>query len=113
MRRMLDPKEAGGGNITLYRHNIRIITGNGSKACFDVYRKTDEKFTTTTFKKYIEGKDFACSGIVKHDNQWYPIDLVWGFMGSVYCEWLDLTAGNKDSESLYITQIEDSVLPID
>lgn len=105
-------KELGGG-ITLYRHNIRIKTGDGSQACFDVYRKTDEKFTITTFNKYIEGKKFACSGMVKRNDQWLPIDLVWGFMGSIYCEWLDLTTGNKDSKGLSITQIDEKVLPVD
>ena len=112
MRRMLDPKEAGGG-ITLYRHNICVRTGDGSEARFDVYRKTDEKFTITTFKKYIEGKHFACSGMVKHNSQWLPIDLIWGFMGSIYCEWLDLTTGTANSESFYIAQIKENVLPVD
>ena len=113
MRRMLDPKEVGGSGITLYRHTICISTGDGSEACFDVYRKTDEKFTLTTFKKYIEDKHFACSGMVKHNNQWLPIDFVWGFMGSIYCEWLDLTTGTKNSESLYIVKIQEHVLPVD
>lgn len=113
MRRMLDPKEVGGGRITLYRHSIRIIGENRSEACFEVYSQTEEKFKVSTFKEYIRDKQFACSGMVKHNNQWLPIDLIWGFMGSIYCRWLDLTNGNANSESFIIVKIQDDVVPVD
>ena len=112
MRRMLDPTKVG-GNITLYLHNICISSGNRSQACFDVYLKTEEKFTIKTFKEYIEDKHFACSGRVKHNDKWLPIELIWGFMGSIYCKWLDLTTGEANSESLDISTIKDNVMPVD
>ena len=115
MRRMLDKKELkglGGGDV-LYCHNLIITGGNGSYISFNVYRKTQEELTITTFKEYIKGKHIACSGIVKHNDEWLPTNLVWEFMGSIYCQSLNLTDGSKNSESLYISKLEDYVSPVD
>ena len=73
MRRMLDPKElgGGGGDEKLYCHCISFVSDNNSKGgyiIFNYYSKKKDKFTYDTFKKeFDKNKHVACSGYI-HDG---------------------------------------------
>lgn len=112
MRRMLDPTKLGGGDV-LYCHNVVLTDANRSYISFNVYRKTQEEFKITTFKEYIKDKHIACSGIVKYNDKWTPTNLVWEFMGSIYCQSLNLTDGIRNSVSFNISKLDDHVMPVD
>ena len=64
MRRMLDPKEAG-GSVKLYNHFIDIGTRDSEEICFN-YTSTDEtKLTKETILSALRDKKLICTGYVK------------------------------------------------
>lgn len=73
MRRMLDPKElgGGGGNEKLYRHCISIHNDSNQKGGYimlNYYSKKKDRFTYETFKKeFSKDRNVACSGYI-HDG---------------------------------------------
>lgn len=66
MRRMLDPKEIGGGDINLYRHCVRLI-GKGINPIdiisFNLYSTNSAKMEWEDLPTYLKGR-VACSGYV-------------------------------------------------
>lgn len=87
MRRMLDPKEAGGGGTTLYRHHIIVKAGpNRSFASLELYTKSDTAFTNDSFIEYIQGKEIGCTGRILHNQKWYNISFIYGYSGSIWAE---------------------------
>ena len=82
MRRMLDPKEAGGGggNEKLYCHFIKFSSDSNSKGgniMLNYYSKKKDKFTYDTFKKeFDKNKNLGCSGYIHDgDNYFTPFYL--------------------------------------
>ena len=73
MRRMLDPKEAGGSE-KLYCHYISFASDSNSKGGYitiNYYSKKKDKFTYDTFKKeFDDKKHLACGGYI-HDGSNY------------------------------------------
>ena len=76
MRRMLDPKEAGGGgDEKLYCHFIRFSKDSNSKGgniMLNYYSKKKDKFTYDTFKaEFDKNKQLACSGYIHDGNNYF------------------------------------------
>ena len=75
MRRMLDPKEVGGGNEKLYCHCISFKNDTNSKGGYitlNYYSKKKDSFTYTTFKKeFDENKHVACSGYINDGDNFF------------------------------------------
>lgn len=77
MRRMLDPKEigGGGGNEKLYRHCISFKNDSNQKGgyvIFDYYSKKQDKFTYDTFLEELSGdKHVACSGYINDGDNYF------------------------------------------
>ena len=73
MRRMLDPKEIGGGGGTLYWHHIALNLSNttlGGYLVLDYYSKNPNQFNRTReFISAFNGKYLICSGYVNYNNQ--------------------------------------------
>ena len=77
MRRMLDPKELGGGGAKIYRHCISIsqnTTNDKLKAYLTYYTTSQTKFVITTFRNICpNGKTYECSGYYEGQNGKGPI----------------------------------------
>ena len=77
MRRMLDPKEVGGGggDEKLYRHCVSFEKDSNRKGgyiTFNYYSKKKDKFTYDTFKEeFDQNKHVACSGYIEDGNNFF------------------------------------------
>ena len=75
MRRMLDPKEAGGGDEKLYLHCISFAKDSDSKGGYitlNYYSKKKDKFTYKTFKKEFSNNRYvACNGYIHDGNNYF------------------------------------------
>ena len=64
MRRMLDPKEAG-GSINLYCHTITISKPSEGYIVFNYYTAKSEQFTIYTLPAELNNKYISCNGNIK------------------------------------------------
>ena len=77
MRRMLDPKEVGGGggDEKLYCHCISFRndgTNKGGYIMLNYYSKKKDKFTYATFKnEFSNDKHVACSGYIQNGDNYF------------------------------------------
>ena len=81
MRRMLDPKEAGGGgeDKKLYCHLIRIGPKDGGEIYFN-YTSTDEtKLTKETIFPAIKSKNLICTGYVKINDSAKTLEYLYTY----------------------------------
>ena len=76
MRRMLDPKElGGGGDEKLYCHCIEfdLFSNRGGHIVINYYSKKKDKYTYNTLNNEFDSiKKFACNGFIHHDKDYYP-----------------------------------------
>ena len=63
MRRMLDPKEAGGNN-KIYLHCIQLYGGGIGNIFVSCYTTNAEKFTISSFTEFMKDKMLPCTGRV-------------------------------------------------
>ena len=112
MRRMLDPKEAG-GNSTLYCHNIRVQGSNSQEVSLDLYTKSETAFTNSSFLEYMQGKRMSCSGRILRNEKFYNACFIYGFRGSLYCGWYDLASIEGNALSFDYFTINDQVYPVE
>ena len=80
MRRMLDPKEVGGGgSIQLYHHHIYLLHSSGSDhgyIYFDYDSTNAEQFTADTLIAAMQGKTVIGSGyIIMSQKKRIPVDI--------------------------------------
>ena len=79
MRRMLDPKElgGGGGGAKIYRHSIRISRNDENekvRAYFTYYTTSQTEFTLSTLKNIVpNSKTYECTGYYEGQNGKGPI----------------------------------------
>ena len=116
MRRMLDPKEAG-GSVKQYYHFIEISTKDGEQICFN-YTSTDEtKLTKETIASALIGKKLICTGYVKVNNAAKTIESLYGsndgFNDVITVKWVDLTTLANSTKDINISYITDRVFPVD
>ena len=116
MRRMLDPKEVGGGSVKQYCHFIRFSPNDGGEICFN-YTSTDEtKLTKETIAPALIGKKLICTGYVKINDAAKTIQYVYGFNDGfhdvVSVKWIDLTTLANSTKEINISYISDKVFPI-
>ena len=64
MRRMLDPKEAGGGSINLYCHRIQLTNKPYNMITLNYFSTSDVPFTRSSFKAKIVKHNLPCSGAI-------------------------------------------------
>ena len=119
MRRMLDPKEVGGGgeDKKLYCHFIDIATKDGEQIYFS-YTSTDEtKLTKETIASAIKGKKLICTGYVKVKDVAKTLEYVYvsndGFNDVVSVKWVDLATLANSTKDIDISYMTDKVLPVD
>ena len=72
MRRMLDPKEAGGGNNKIYLHCIQLYGSGFGKVFTICYTTNPEPFTMPLFKQFMKGKSLPCTGKISADGVGKP-----------------------------------------
>ena len=118
MRRMLDPKEAG-GSVKLYCHFIDISTNDGEQIGFN-YTSTDEtKSTKETIFSALKDKKLICTGYVKVNDAaktpQYIIVSNNGFKDLLRVKWVDMATlanSTKDIKDINISDITDKVFPV-
>ena len=76
MRRMLDPKELGGGGGNLYHHALRIKREGAEDIVFDIYNKQSEQLTFATLKTALIDTQVSCSGYRNQSGKmWHALRL--------------------------------------
>ena len=114
MRRMLDPKElGGGGDEKLYCHYISFVNDSNHKGGYIVlnyYSKKKDKFTYDTFKKeFNDNKNVACSGYIHDgDNYFTPFYLMLS-KGDIYVKYSDIVNNLYTLTGIYWFTFRDSV----
>ena len=117
MRRMLDPKEAGGGDEKLYRHCISFKSDSNSKGGYimlNYYSKKKDKFTYDTFKEeFDENRRVACSGYIHDgDNYFTALYLELGTSGpfiEIYARYMDTVKDMYNLTAIHWFTFEDYV----
>ena len=64
MRRMLDPKEVGGGSESLYLHSIYLSNRMSNAIMVQIYNHSSTQFTMDSFKQLLSNKRYPCSGAI-------------------------------------------------
>ena len=114
MRRMLDPKEAGGGGgEKLYCHCISFVQDSDSKGGYIIlnyYSKKKDKFTYNTFKKeFNENKNVACSGYIHDGNNYFTVFYLMLSRGDIYVKYLDTATNIYSNTGIYWFTFKDIV----
>ena len=118
MRRMLDPKEAGGGgDEKLYCHCISFVNDSNSKGGYimlNYYSKKQDKFTYGTFKKeFDENKQLACSGYIHDgDNFFTPFYIMLisnGVSADINVKYFDAVKNMYTQTGIYWFTFKDKV----
>lgn len=100
MRRMIDPKELGGGG-DLYMHCIKIVdVSPDTTIAVNFYSKNSEKVNTIeSLKKYLVGaKGVVCNGYKQVGDHYAIVNLIDTSINgdSLVAYFIDLTNGSKD-----------------
>lgn len=113
MRRMLDPKEVGGGgDKKLYCHFIDVGTRDGEQICFN-YISTDEtKATKETIVSILKDKKLICTGYVKINDTAKPIVYIKVLRTELSVKWIDLTTLANSTKEIAVSYITDTVFPV-
>ena len=119
MRRMLDPKEVGGGggDEKLYCHYICFLSDSNSKGGYvglNYYSKKKDKFTYETFKKeFDKNKHLACSGYINDgDNYFTALYIQLGTNGpftEINVRYLDTARNMYDLTGIHWFNFSDNV----
>ena len=117
MRRMLDPKEVGGGNEKLYCHCISFENDSNNKGGYIIlnyYSKKKDKFTYETFRKeFDEDKHLACNGFVHDGNNYFTALYLQlakkGVSEEIHVRYLDTARNIYDLTYIYWYTFRDNV----
>ena len=115
MRRMLDPKEVGGGggDEKLYCHFISFVNDNNRKGGYitlNYYSKKKDKFTYNTLKKEFSGnKEVACSGYIHDGNNYFTVFYLFLSNGDIYVKYSDTASNLYNNTGIYWFSFSDNV----
>ena len=109
MRRMLDPKEAGGGEQ--YCHFIEIISNDG-EIYFNYYSTDKTNLTTATIVSAIKGKRLICNGYVKINGSGKTPEFIYVVGNELAIKWVDLTDLSSSVEIIGVSRLNDTVFPV-
>ena len=118
MRRMLDPKEVGGGgDEKLYLHCIGFSHDGNSKDGYimlNYYSKKKDKFTYETFKKEFDNnKHVACNGYIHDGNNYFTAFYIQlaksGAFTEIYVRYMDTVRNVYDLTGIYWFAFGDNV----
>ena len=112
MRRMLDPKEAG-GSVKQYCHFIEIDSNDGSEIYCNYYSKDKTKLTTATIVSAIKGKRLICNGYVKINGNAKNLEFIYVVGNELAVRWVDLTDLSSSVKIIGFSSISDIVFPVD
>ena len=113
MRRMLDQKTIGGGDVKLYCHFVRIGPKDGGEIFFN-YTSTDEtKLTKETILSALNGKSLICQGYVKVNDSAKTPEYIYVFDNEFRAKWIDLNTLAGSTKTITIQYFEDKVFPVD
>ena len=75
MRRMLDPKEAGGGGIKLYKHTINCYSSTYGSVYLTIYNKSIEQINSASkFKDaMLSIGSVIATGYIEFENNVYNV----------------------------------------
>ena len=115
MRRMLDPKEAG-GSVKLYNHFIEIGTKDSELICFN-YTSTDEtKLTKGTILSALKHKALICAGYVKVNDAAKTPQYIYAYNNGsndmLSVKWIDMATLSNSTKDIRISYLTDQVFPV-
>ena len=112
MRRMLDPKEAG-GSVKLYDHFVRVAPRDGGEIYFNYITTNGTEFTKETMLSAIKDKPLICGGYVKVNDSAKTLEYIYVYNTILRVKWIDLTTLSNSTKDIDIRYIEDQVSPVD
>ena len=79
MRRMLDPKEAGGNTAKLYKHMIRFWSSTYGTIYLTIYNTSIEQITSESKLKPAMANfgDALASGYIKNGNVYFTVSYAY------------------------------------
>ena len=79
MRRMLDPKEAGGNTAKLYKHTITFWSSSYGTVYLTIYNTSIEQITSESKLKpaMINFGDALASGYIKNGNVYFTVSYAY------------------------------------
>lgn len=83
MRRMLDPKEVGGGNQ--YIHSVKIAYGS-TQFYFNMYNSIDTPLTLDTLKTALLNKKITCNGYAYNSGKFKNVLAIYNRQGEIYVD---------------------------
>ena len=112
MRRMLDPKEAG-GNEKLYCHCIEFYNSSNSKGgriVINYYSKKKDKYTYDTLNKEFDSiKRIACNGFIHDGNNYFTAFYLVKASNEIHVYYNDTVKYMFSMQHLYHFNFEDNV----
>ena len=111
MRRMLDPKEVGGGGEQ-YCHFVEVAPKDGGEIYFNYYSTDKTKLTKETIVKAIEGKALICGGYVNVKGSAKTVEYINVLRNMLSVKWIDLTTLATSTVEFSISYINDKVFPV-
>ena len=110
MRRMLDPKEAGGSEQ--YCHFIEIHSNDGGEIYFNYYSTDKTKLTKETIVSAIKDKRLICNGYVKINGSAKILEFIYVVGNELATRWVDLTNSAASVKIIGISNLNDTVYPV-
>lgn len=114
MRRMLDPKEVGGGGEEkLYLHCISFQNDNNRKGGYIIlnyYSKKKDNFTYDTFKKeFDQNKHVACNGYIHDGDNYFTALYIFLSKNDIYVKYNDIIQNMYNNTGIYWFSFNDNV----
>ena len=114
MRRMLDPKELGGGN--LYCHRIKLTETPDNMITLNYVNTSAVPFTRSSFKEKIVNHDLPCSGCISKTYSgtkihYIPTYLYFNDGKTISCSVIDLDTNTARQVNLDAYNFYDDVVP--
>ena len=113
MRRMLDPKEAGGN---IYCHQIKLTDTPDNMITLDYFSNSDIPFTRSSFKTKLGSNHLGCSGAISSRTSGTKVKYIAAYLyvssdSYLSCYAINLDNGNYEYVDLSSYNFYDNVVP--
>ena len=114
MRRMLDPKEVGGGS--LYCHQIEFIETPNNIITINYFTNSDVPFTRSSLETRIDNHHLACSGAISSTTSGTKVKYIAAYLyinnkKTISCYAINVENGDYKYVSLDTYNLHDDVVP--
>ena len=115
MRRMLDPKEAG-GDVKLYCHRIKLTSTPNNMITLNYFSTSDVPFTRSAFTAKLVNHHLPCSGAISSTGggtkvKYIPTYFYFNDGKTISCSVIDLDTNTSRQFNLDTFNFYDDVVP--